>query len=154
MLSLELPAAVELIAEARRLETPAEPPPRRLDGLRVLVVDDAPDERELFCEILSAHGAIVETAASVEAALAVAQRFSPHVVVSDLAMPIEDGYVFLRRLRELRDERLTRVPTIALTAHARAEDRDRALAAGFDQYVSKPVFPERLVGAVATAGNR
>jgi PAS domain S-box-containing protein len=153
-LSLELPAAVELIAEARRLETPAEPPPRRLDGLRVLVVDDAPDERELFCEILSAHGAIVETAASVEAALAVAQRFSPHVVVSDLAMPIEDGYVFLRRLRELRDERLTRVPTIALTAHARAEDRDRALAAGFDQYVSKPVFPERLVGAVATAGNR
>jgi protein-histidine pros-kinase len=126
----------------------------RLDGLRVLVVDDAPDERELFLAVLAGQGAVVETAPSASDALRLAQSFRPDVIVSDIAMPVEDGYAFLRQLRESKNRRLSGVPTIAVTAHARVEDRERALAAGFQMYVSKPVQPDTLVSAVASAAGR
>jgi CheY-like chemotaxis protein len=78
----------------------------------------------------------------------------PHVIVSDIAMPHEDGYAFLRRLRQSANRRLNEVPAIAVTAHARAEDRERAIGAGFQKHVSKPVRPTHLAGAVAAATGR
>ena len=141
-------------APGRVMRAAQQGAPARLDGVRVLIVDDAPDERKLFATVLTRQGATVETAASARDALDIADAFTPDVVVSDLAMPVEDGYVFLRRLRESGNSCLADVPMIAVTAHARAEDRDRALAAGFQTYVSKPVQPERLVSVVAAAIGR
>ncbi len=129
----------------------------RLDGIRVLVVDDQADERELLYTILTGRGAEVETADSAGAALAILQRSAPAVLVTDIAMPEQDGYVLLRRVRTL-SETHRNLPAIAVTAHARAEDRSRALRAGFQAYISKPIDHARLVRAVKhlarTAANR
>jgi len=122
---------------------------RQLAGVRVLVVEDAPDDRELFAEVLGQYEATVVTAATVSEALDAVGTFLPHVVVSDVSMPVEDGYVLLRRLRDHPDPRVALIPAIAVTAHARAEDRRRAIAAGFRRYISKPVEPLQLVNAVA-----
>jgi len=119
-----------------------------LHGVRVLVVDDAPDERELFFEILTRAGASVETADSTATALALITHMRPDVIVSDIAMPDEDGYVFLRKLRAHADPVIAATPAVAVTAHARAEDRQNAFAAGFQRYVSKPVMPKDLVHTV------
>jgi len=153
---IDLPAPRATRSRGTRRAAPPEgaDAASRLDGVRVLVVDDAPDERELFSTVLARQGATVETAASAQEALAAAGTFAPDVIVSDIAMPHEDGYTFLERLRESTDRRLIAVPVIAVTAHARAEDRDRALAAGFQMYVSKPVQPDQLVRAVASATGR
>ena len=119
-----------------------------LRGVRVLVVDDAPDERELFAEILSRVGAVVETAESTASALRAVDRMQPDIIVSDIAMPEEDGYVLVRKLRAHVDPRIAKTPAVAVTAHARAEDRQNAFAAGFQRYVSKPVQPKDLVRTV------
>ena len=143
--------ALPVPATAIEPETPpreAVTPGNRLDGVRVVVVDDRADERELFRTILADRGAEVREAGDVVAALAMVLEFRPHVVVSDIAMPDEDGYVLLERLRKLEGA-LARVPAVAVTAHARVEDRDRALRAGFDHCVAKPIEPRRLVDVVA-----
>jgi CheY-like chemotaxis protein len=127
--------------------------PERLDGIRVLVVDDQADERELLYTILTGRGAEVETAESADAALAIVQRSAPTVLVTDIAMPEEDGYALLRRVRALPDPHRG-LPAIAVTAHARAEDRSRALSAGFQVYLSKPIEHARLVRAVSDLGRR
>ena len=127
-----------------------------LRDVRILVVDDAGDERELFGEILSRAGAVVETADSAAKALRVVDRFRPDVIVSDIAMPGEDGYMFLRKVRMHADPGIAATPAVAVTAHARAEDRQNAFAAGFQRYVSKPVQPKdlvRTVGALLAAGS-
>jgi CheY-like chemotaxis protein/anti-sigma regulatory factor (Ser/Thr protein kinase) len=126
---------------------PATDEAERLDGIRIVVVDDQPDERRLVATILEHRGAQVATAESADAAIRSVEEWAPDVVVSDIAMPGEDGYVLVRRLRDLggaaRD-----LPVVALTAHARAEDRERAMAAGFQAYLPKPVEPSRLVRAI------
>ena len=99
--------------------------PVALTGVRVLVVDDEPDARELLRAVLAEAGALVETARSAAEGLEVLQRFQPNVLVSDIGMPDEDGYAFLRRVRSL--PRGGAIPAIALTAYAREEDRVRAL---------------------------
>jgi PAS domain S-box-containing protein len=119
----------------------------RLDGIRVLIVDDQPDELDLLHTILTARGAVVDTAGSVERALERIRSAPPAVLVTDLAMPEQDGYALLRQVRGLPGP-AGRLPAIALTAHARAEDRVRALAAGFQVYLSKPIDHTRLVRAV------
>jgi PAS domain S-box-containing protein len=119
-----------------------------LSGMRVLVVDDQPDERELLAEILTRHGAEVKVAGSVRAAIAAAHEFAPHAILSDIAMPGEDGHLLLRRIREASGP-LSQVPALAVTAHARADDRDQAFAAGFQDYIAKPVDIARLVRRVA-----
>jgi CheY-like chemotaxis protein len=119
----------------------------RLDGIHVLVVDDQADERELLRTILIARGAEVDTAESAEAALATIARTPPMVLVSDIAMPQEDGYALLRRLRALPGT-VRNLPTVAVTAHARSEDRSRALSAGFQAYISKPIDHARLARVV------
>jgi PAS domain S-box-containing protein len=119
----------------------------RLDGIRVLVVDDQVDERDLLRSILTARGAEVDAADSAAVALATITRRPPTVLVTDIAMPGQDGYALLRRVRMLPGVTRT-LPAVAVTAHARPEDRLRALGAGFQAYVSKPIEHARLVRAV------
>ena len=119
----------------------------QLAGLRVLVVDDEPDARELLTALLEHHGARVATASCVAEALAtvVAEPFD--VLVSDIGMPGDDGYELVERLRAL-DHAARATPALALTGFARPEDGARAAAAGFDAHMSKPVDPVALVDAL------
>ena len=116
-------------------------------GTMVLLVDDDPDARVLMRAMLERHGAIVEDAGSAADALALAARARPDVVVSDIGMPGEDGYTFIRRLRRLYADR--RLGAIAVTAYASLGDRSRALDAGYDFHLTKPVDPAALVRTVA-----
>ncbi len=116
-----------------------------LVGRQVLLVDDERDTRELVVEVLAGAGATVTPAASVRAARELLQGSRFDLVVSDIAMPIEDGYALVRWLRA--QDRLQRLPALALSAYARSEDRQRALEAGFDGYLAKPVAPVELLAA-------
>jgi len=120
----------------------------RVDGCRVLVVDDEPDARELAATVLEAAGATVRTAGSVSEALAAIEREWPDVVLADLAMPEQDGYVLIRELRELEIVKGRRLPAAAVSAYSREPDRRRALASGFDRHVAKPTEPVKLVETV------
>lgn len=115
----------------------------KLSGLRVLVIDDQPFARELVAAIFRRANAEVCAASSVREGLEQFAAMRPHVVVCDLAMPEEDGYAFLRALRALPPPS-NATPILALTAFGRPEDREHALAAGFDEYLKKPVDPEEL----------
>jgi PAS domain S-box-containing protein len=125
-----------------------------LAGVRVLVVDDEPDARELIRHILSDCGAKVVTAAGAEPGLACLETDSFDVIISDIGMPDVDGYEFLRRARSAMQKSGERIPAIALTAFARSEDRTRALQAGFLVHVAKPVEPAELAATVASVAGR
>ncbi|APR82733.1 Chemotaxis protein methyltransferase CheR [Minicystis rosea] len=122
-----------------------------LDGRRVLVVDDEPDAREVIAALLDQHGAIVKTAASASEARHVFVRWRPDVLVSDIAMPDQDGYALIQSIRALRGDDGGATPAIALTAYAREEDRKLALASGFTAHVAKPVQPAELLQAICAA---
>lgn len=126
---------------------------RHVRGLRVVVVDDEPDAREVICQILTRAGATPVPAGSVSEALATVPTCRPDVVVTDLAMPEEDGFDLLRSLQRLGDGGPdgSRLPVLALTAYAREEDHARCLAAGFQAHLSKPVDPSQLLAAIARA---
>jgi signal transduction histidine kinase/CheY-like chemotaxis protein len=115
----------------------------RLEGVRVVIVDDNADARELVAAILSAQGAITTLAASAEEGFLAVERGHPDVLVSDIGMPDEDGYALLRRVRAV-----AAVPALALTAHASAQDVQTAEQAGFEGYLAKPVAPGKLIDAV------
>ena len=120
-----------------------------LKGLRVLIVDDEPDTREVMKLAFEKCEASVETAASVNEALSKVKAWQPQVIVSDIGMPGEDGYSLMRRMREWEVSRnRPRTPSIALTAYARTEDREMALESGYDKFLAKPVAPEDVVLAV------
>jgi PAS domain S-box-containing protein len=122
-----------------------------LEGLSVLVVDDDADARELLSAILEHRSAQVTTAASAAQAYETLEWLKPDVIISDIGMPGEDGYSLIRnvRLKEAR-ERHGWTPAVALTAHARVEDRLRALSAGYQAHVAKPVEPAELVAVIAS----
>jgi PAS domain S-box-containing protein len=122
---------------------------RRLDGVRVLVVEDQPDTRELITVILRRGGADVLAAGSAEEALEVLPRFRPHVLLSDIQMPEKDGYSLIQEIRALPAEEGGILPAAALTAYATAADRQRALAAGYQEHVPKPVEPAIVLEVVA-----
>ncbi len=124
---------------------------RHLAGVRVLAVDDEPDTRTLVARVLGDSGAIVTAVGSADEALACFRRDPFDVVVVDIAMPERDGYDLIRDVRADRDPDRRAVPVVALTAFARAEDRERALAGGFTRYASKPITPDQLVAVVASA---
>ncbi len=128
--------------------------PDKLDGLKVLVVDDEADTLELIRVLLGQCGAEVFTARSAAEALGLVEDARPDAIVSDIGMPGEDGFEFIRKLRELSPERGGRIPAIALTAYARAEDRLRVLRAGYQMHVAKPVELEELVTIVASVVGR
>jgi signal transduction histidine kinase/CheY-like chemotaxis protein len=118
-----------------------------LEGLRVLVVDDDADGRELVGRVLTECGAMVATAGDAERALAVLRDYRAQVLVTDIGMPGKDGYALLRSVREQFDA--TALPAIALTAFARPEDRARALDSGFQAHLSKPVDLQALTDTIA-----
>jgi signal transduction histidine kinase/ActR/RegA family two-component response regulator len=121
----------------------------RLSGVRILVVDDEPDIRDVLERLLGERGAEVRSAESAAQGLDVLSGWVPDVLVSDIGMPGEDGYSFIRRIRALPPERGGRVPAVALTAYVKADDRRRALEAGFQTHVGKPVDPEELALVIA-----
>ncbi|QOV90669.1 PAS domain S-box protein [Humisphaera borealis] len=125
-----------------------------LGGVKVLVVDDESDARALVRRLLEDCDAVVSTAASAQEAWERLQIDRPDVLVSDIGMPGEDGYSLIRRVRDLPAERGGRTPAVALTAYARAEDRMKAVVAGFEMHVVKPVEPAELITMVATLAKR
>jgi CheY-like chemotaxis protein len=120
-----------------------------LAGTRVLLIDDEPDAREVISAILTRCNAVVTTAGSAREALNTVRGTTFDVIISDIAMPDEDGYWFVRQLRALPPEEGGSTPAAALTAYAREEDRQRALSAGFQSHLAKPVDPCDLANAIA-----
>jgi PAS domain S-box-containing protein len=121
----------------------------RLDGVKVLIVDDDRESCEMMLEALRGYGAFLRCAMSASEAVDALSEFKPDLVLSDIAMPGRDGYAVLSQVRALETALGRRVPVAAVTAYAHAEDRERAIAAGFDEYVAKPVDPAALASAVA-----
>jgi CheY-like chemotaxis protein len=145
-LAVRLPlmeAAVEAAPEVRGSDS------ADLTGLRVLVVDDEPDIRELIAFVLEQWGAEVTIVASALEALCALNCSVPDILLSDIGMPEVDGYTLMRQVRALSPEQGGRLPAIALTAYAGEYNQQQALAAGFQLHVSKPVEPEALVKAIA-----
>jgi PAS domain S-box-containing protein len=125
--------------------------PPQLKGLRVLCVDDEKDSRELLTVVLQQCMAEVMTVSSAKEALAAIEKFDPHVLVSDIGMPEEDGFDLIRKVRARENAgNLKRIPAVALTAYARVEDRLRALTSGFQMHVPKPVEPAEIAAVVAS----
>ena len=152
---MRLPLA-SAIHHARQAALPApvqlESPADLLAGLSVLVVDDDEDSRQVVSAYLEAHHATVQAVASAADALDVLQRESVDVLLADVAMPGEDGYSLIRRLRALPTSQAATIPAAALTAFAREEDRVAALDAGFQMHLTKPIDAVSLVAAVAALG--
>jgi PAS domain S-box-containing protein len=126
----------------------------QLDGLKVLLVDDELDALELVSEVLKNHGAEIHTAASAEEALDRLASIRPTVLLSDIGMPRMDGFSLIQAVRALPPEAGGQTPAVAITAYARREDADRALAAGYQAHVAKPIEPTDLVRVVAELGGR
>jgi PAS domain S-box-containing protein len=126
----------------------------RLDPLRLLIVDDEADAREMVKTILEECGAEVQAARSAAEGFEILKEWGPDVIISDIEMPHEDGYSLITRLRALSIEEGGQTPAIALTAHARDEDRLRALSSGFDGHVSKPMDAAELVTVIANLARR
>jgi CheY-like chemotaxis protein len=128
-----------------------------LHGFHVLVIDDEADARALIQHILTECNATVTTAASAEEGIVAVKKHHPDMILSDIGMPVEDGYEFLARLRQLSDAEGGDTPAVALTAFARSEDRRRALMSGFQMHLPKPVEPAELLAVAAnicTTGRR
>jgi PAS domain S-box-containing protein len=143
-----IPNTPESTPRARASPPPALPA-SALNGVRVLVVDDEPDALDLIAAVLRDAGASVETARSAAEGFGSFKRTRPDVLVSDIGMPDEDGFCFIRRVRSLSEREGGAVPSLALTAFAREEDRTRAIAAGYTTHIGKPVDPAALATAVA-----
>jgi CheY-like chemotaxis protein/anti-sigma regulatory factor (Ser/Thr protein kinase) len=125
-----------------------------LRGVTVLVVDDEADARDLVATVLRGSGAEVTTASSAERGLELLIQSPPAVLLSDIGMPNTDGYELIRRVRALAETRGAQTPAVALTAYAREQDRRRALEAGFQRHVAKPVEPSELVRIVTSLVHR
>jgi CheY-like chemotaxis protein len=122
--------------------------------LRVLVVDDEADTLDYVTALLRERGAEVAAASSVAEAMGALERQRPDVLVADIAMPGEDGYALIRRVRALEPARGGNTPAAALTAYATAEDRMRVLLSGFQIHLPKPVEPAELAAVVASLAGR
>ncbi|MBN8711847.1 MAG: hypothetical protein BGO12_15780 [Verrucomicrobia bacterium 61-8] len=158
---LPLPPALSRIRAARgELHRPTDFPDGMswegptLKGKNVLVVDDDPDASEIVSRILSQYGAEVTTVESGPTALSMLDSSRYHVLISDIAMPEMDGYEFVRAIRESGNRAAETIPAIALTAFSRSEDRRKAMLAGFDIFLSKPVDPPELLAVVSRYAQR
>jgi signal transduction histidine kinase len=125
-----------------------------LAGVRIVVADDQEDSRDLIVFLLTRQGAVVTGAASAAEAFAAVRRHPPDVLLSDIEMPDESGYALIGRIRALPPEEGGTVPAAAMTAHGSGEDRDRALAAGFQRHLPKPFQPADLYALVASLAGR
>jgi CheY-like chemotaxis protein len=120
-----------------------------LNGIRVLVVEDDDDTRELLKVLLETQGGAVTVTSSVQEALSAYDRSRPHVIVADIGMPDYNGYTLIGRVRARDRERGSIVPAIALTAFTTAIDRDTVLSAGFQVHMPKPFEPSRLISVIS-----
>ena len=125
------------------------PPPDILAGIKVLIVDDEADAREMVKRLLGDYGALASVSSSAREAFERIRIERPAIIVSDIGMPEENGYALMRRIRALSPEQGGDTPGLALTAYARLEDRDRCILAGFQAHLAKPVEPAELVAMVA-----
>ncbi|HEX8144609.1 MAG TPA: PAS domain S-box protein [Pyrinomonadaceae bacterium] len=144
--------AVQMDSTPPSTEPPEESSPVNcapsLDDVRILIVDDEEDARIILTLIVERCGASVRAVRSAREALAALREFKPHILVSDIGMPDEDGYTLIKKVRALKPEEGGKIPAIALTAYAREEDRMRALLAGFQVHIPKPVNPAELIAVV------
>jgi CheY-like chemotaxis protein len=124
-----------------------------LQNAKILVVEDEADSRDIISVVLTASGAEVRTARSVKEGLELLQAWQPNLLISDIGMPHEDGYALIQQVRQLPATAGGAIPAIALTAYARPEDRNKALALGFQQHLTKPISPTELNAAVASLRN-
>ena len=151
--TVELPTLKEsgkvAVARPHHIDGSRAPRLAALRGIKLLLVEDEPDARELLGMILEEAGAEVATAGSADEALATFERLRPDVLVSDIGMPGGDGYSLIRRVRLLEGDHGRRVPAVALTAFARTEDRSEAIERGFQAHLSKPVEPGELTALIA-----
>lgn len=127
---------------------------REVRGLRVLLVDDDADTREVLEGILLDAGVVPVCAESVTRAFDLLVSFRPQVIISDIEMPTENGYSFLRNLRSVLDEDGGQTPAIALTGRTSPADRERALASGFNLHLPKPTTPQALLRALGAVAGR
>ena len=125
-----------------------------LNAVKVLIVDDDPASLDYFAFALERCGAVVSVATGAREALRMISRLSPDVILSDIAMPGGDGYWLLNEIRRHADAHVHRVPMVAATAYGRDHSRARVLAAGFHEHLSKPVDPDLLCRAIASAVGR
>jgi CheY-like chemotaxis protein len=150
--TMDIPAALDP-AHDRGLTARPDPGPRALATVRVLLIEDETDALELARTALTRCGAHVSAVSSsaeaVSAILTASAESLPHVVVSDIGMPFEDGYVFIQQLRALAPERGGSIPAVTVTDYGAPDDVHRALAAGYQMHLSKPVDPLALIDAVA-----
>ena len=147
------PSPIEREQVVASAEIPFDCPPT-LEGFRLLVVEDEPDARDLLTIILQQCKAEVKGVASAAEAMQEMKDWKPDVLVSDIQMPGEDGYSLIRKVRLFENGHAANIPAIALTAHARVEDRMRALSSGYDAHVAKPVEPAELVTVIASLVRR
>jgi CheY-like chemotaxis protein len=140
-------------ARGKRVPAPADCPPS-LAGLRVLVVDDEPDTLDFIAAVLEGCEAEVTTASSASEAFSLLKEARPDVLVSDIGMPGEDGYALIGKVRRLGDDEGGRTPAVALTAYAREADRRKAIRAGFQTHMTKPVEPSELAEVIAGLAGR
>ncbi|MCW5961723.1 MAG: PAS domain S-box protein [Pyrinomonadaceae bacterium] len=137
-------------SDVAKLQTNLETRELSLNGMLILVVDDEDDTRQLLVQALTFYGATVVAVSNASDALTEIRDKSPDFLVSDIGIPDEDGYTLIKKIRQLPDEKQKNLPAIALTAYTRAQDRIRALAAGFQSQVAKPVEPDELVMVIAS----
>jgi CheY-like chemotaxis protein len=157
--TVRLPLMEERVEPARG---PGRPPaadaagttPVRLDGVKVMVVDDELDMRDFLSVSLRQYGADVTALATVGEAVAALEREKPDVLVSDIGMPGEDGYALIRKVRALSPDRGGQVPAAALTGFAAGDDTTRVLSAGYQVHLPKPVEPSQLAQVVGTLAGR
>jgi PAS domain S-box-containing protein len=143
-----------VLSNMEKGEMPVLDSPPSLEGIRVLVVDDEADTRLLLTEVLERCSAEVRVAASAREALMIVNEWLPSIIVSDIGMPEEDGYTFIKKIRALKNAEVSKIPAVALTAYARTQDRLRALASGYQMHVAKPIEPMELVIVVASLVDR
>jgi PAS domain S-box-containing protein len=148
--SINTGALLHIVSD-RDLRSECQP---ELEGLRVLLVDDEPDTLGMLKVALAQCGAEVQISSSANEALEMLQQWMPNVLVSDIAMPGEDGYALIKNIRALKDEQGGEIPAIALTAYVRVEDRLQVLSSGFQMHVPKPVEPQELLASIVSLVNR
>jgi CheY-like chemotaxis protein/nitrogen-specific signal transduction histidine kinase len=153
ILTLELPMAAKAAKIALMVAPSAAPAPRAsvkrpLSNVRILVVEDDPDARELLCTLLESEGVLVTSAASAEEAMERFAETRPDILLSDIGLPGVDGCSLMRRVRALGPERGGSLPAVAITAYGSSEDVCRVLEAGFDKHLCKPAEPEEMLGTL------
>jgi signal transduction histidine kinase len=152
--TVTLPLARAVSVPVLTIQPPGRAPETPLAGLRIVVADDQVDSRDLIEFLLTRQGAVVTTAGTGAEAFAAITQELPDVFLSDIEMPDETGYELIRRLRALPAERGGNVPAAAMTAHGSREDKERALAAGFQRHIAKPFQPAELFVVVAELASR